>query len=387
MDRNELIEVFKARFGSVPSLWTRAPGRVNLLGEHTDYNDGFVFPAAIDRHLGIVAAPRTDSTVRAYSADFEHESVFSLSGFRRSEEAPWSNYLRGVLEQYQKRGFDPVGMDLVLSGNVPVGAGLSSSAALEVAMAETVRSLTGLSVERVQMALLSQAAEREFVGVQCGIMDQFVSALAQAGTALFIDCRDLAYSAFPLSEGVSIVVCDSRVQRSLDSSAYNQRRSECEQAVAALQPVLEGVRALRDVTSEQLERHRERLEDVVYRRARHVVSEDARVLEGLRMLEQGKIVEFGRLLYDSHTSLRDDYEVSCRELDELVDLARGVDATLGARMTGAGFGGCTVNLVRREGVEAFREHVSRGYRERTEKDCAIYPCVPSAGVRSEQIAR
>ncbi len=385
MDREKLIELFKTRFGRAPRLWVQAPGRVNILGEHTDYNDGFVFPAAIDRHLSIAAASRSDSTVRAYSIDFQQESVFSLSEPTRSESEPWCNYVRGVLVQYQKRGFNPPGMDLVLAGDVPVGAGLSSSAALEVAVAETVRALAGWQVDRVQMALLSQSAEREFVGVQCGIMDQFVSALAQAGTALFIDCRDLSYSAFPLSERISVVVCDSRVQRSLDTSAYNRRRSECEQAVEALQPVLEGIGALRDVTPGQLEQHRERLSEVVFRRARHVVYEDDRVLRGIKMLERGEIVGFGRLLYESHASLRDDYEVSCRELDELVELARGVDATLGARMTGAGFGGCTVNLVSTEGVEAFQEHVSRGYRQRTGKDCSIYVCVPSEGVRSERI--
>lgn len=385
MDRKQLIESFKVRFGEAPTLWAQAPGRVNILGEHTDYNDGFVFPAAIDRHLSIAAGPRGDSRVRAYSVDFQQESVFPLAEPARSEAEPWSNYVRGVLEQYQKRGFDPPGMDLVLAGNVPVGAGLSSSAALEVAVAETVRALAGWDVDRVQLALLSQAAERQFVGVQCGIMDQFVSALAQTGTALFIDCRDLSYSAFPLSEGVSVVVCDSRVQRSLDASAYNQRRSECEQAVEELQPVLQGIKALRDVTPEQLEKHRGRLPEVVYRRARHVVYEDDRVLRGVRMLEQGELAGFGRLLYESHASLRDDYEVSCRELDELVELAREVEATLGARMTGAGFGGCTVNLVRSEGVEAFQGHVSRGYRQRTGKDCSIYVCAPSEGVRSERI--
>ncbi len=385
MDRKELIELFEARFGKAPTLWTQAPGRVNILGEHTDYNDGFVFPAAIDRHLGIAAGPRADARVRAYSVDFQQESVFPLAELTRSATEPWSNYVRGVLEQYRKRGFDPPGMDLVLAGNVPVGAGLSSSAALEVAVAETVRALAGWQVDRVQMALLSQAAERQFVGVQCGIMDQFVSALARAGTALFIDCRDLSYSAFPLSEGVSVVVCDSRVQRSLDASAYNQRRSECEQAVERLQPVLQGIEALRDVTPKQLEQNRGRLPETVYRRARHVVYEDDRVLRGIRMLEEGDIVGFGKLLYESHASLRDDYEVSCRELDELVVLAREVEMTLGARMTGAGFGGCTVNLVRSDGVKAFREHVGEGYRQRAGKDCSIYVCAPSEGVRSERI--
>ncbi|MFZ0426687.1 MAG: galactokinase [Acidobacteriota bacterium] len=385
MNRNDLIELFVARYGEQPTLWAQAPGRVNLLGEHTDYNDGFVFPAAIDRYLSIAAAPRSDATVRAYSVDFEQESVFRLGDLRRSETEPWSNYLRGVFEQYQKRGFEVPGMDLVLSGNVPVGSGLSSSAALEVAVAETVRALAGWDIDRVQLALLSQAAEHQFIGVQCGIMDQFVSALAEAGTALFIDCRDLSYSAFRLSDEVSVVVCDSRVQRSLDSSAYNQRRSECEAAVAALRPALGPIRALRDVSPEELERYRDRIPEVAYRRARHVVREDERVLRGIELLEHGDVTSYGALLYESHASLRDDYEVSCRELDVLVELAREVPGTLGARMTGAGFGGCTVNLVRREDVEGFRRHVQAGYRERAGRDCAVYVCTASAGVRSEPI--
>lgn len=387
MNRSELIELFRTRFGREPTVWAQAPGRVNILGEHTDYNDGFVFPAAIDRRIGIAAARRSDTMIRAYSLDFDQESVFELSDLRRSDTETWSNYVRGVLEQYRKRGFEPVGMDMAFGGDVPVGAGLSSSAALEVAVAETVRNLGDFEIDRVQMALLSQAAEREFVGVQCGIMDQFVSALAQAGTALLIDCRDLSYSPFPLSDEVSVVVCDSRVQRSLDASAYNQRRSECEQAVDGLRSALEGISALRDVTPEQLARHGGLLPEVVRRRARHVVSENDRVTRGMKMLERGQAADFGRLLYESHASLRDDYEVSCRELDVLVELAGAVPATLGARMTGAGFGGCTVNLVRREGVDAFREQVGRGYRERTGLDCATYPCVPSAGVNSERLAK
>jgi galactokinase len=273
-------------------------------------------------------------------------------------------------------------MDLVLSGDVPVGAGLSSSAALEVAVAETVRVLFGLEITPVDLALLAQAAERQFVGVQCGIMDQFVSTLAQEGTAILIDCRDLSYSAFPLSSSTSVVVCDSRVQRSLDSSAYNQRRSECEKAVTDLRPVLGEIQALRDVTLEQLEKHQGLLDEVVYRRARHVISENERVIRGIEMLKRGDVASYGRLLYESHRSLRDDYEVSCPELDVLVELASEVRGTAGARMTGAGFGGCTVNLVRTESAEAFRLHLLDGYKSRTGRECAVYACRPSDGVRS-----
>jgi len=382
MDRAMLQSEFSSRFNRRPSLFTQAPGRVNILGEHTDYNDGFVFPAAIDRYLSIVAAPRDDSEVRAYSLDFQQESRFSLGSLEYSQEAPWSNYLRGVFQQYLKKGYSPRGVDLVLSGNVPVGAGLSSSAALEVAVAETLRVLFKLEITPVDLALLSQSAEREFVGVQCGIMDQFVSTLAQEGSAILIDCRDLSYSAFPLSSATSVVVCDSRVQRSLDSSAYNQRRSECEAAVEALKPVLGEIRALRDVKLGELEANQQLLDELVYRRARHVISENERVIRGIEMLKRGDIASYGRLLYESHRSLRDDYEVSCPELDVLVELAAEVRGTAGARMTGAGFGGCTVNLVRTESVDVFRSHLSDRYKARTGKECAVYACKPSDGVRS-----
>ncbi|GAB4252091.1 MAG: galactokinase [Acidobacteriota bacterium] len=383
--REILLERFAERFNRAAEWWVQAPGRVNLIGEHTDYNDGFVFPAAIDRYLHIAAAPRDDDRIRAYSVDFDQESTFPIDDPEYSREAAWSNYLRGVVQQIRRRGLALRGMDLVLSGNVPVGAGLSSSAALEVATAETVRAVSGLELDRVQMALLCQAAEREFVGVNCGIMDQFVSALAQPDAALFIDCRDLTHEPVPLAPGVSLVVCDSKVQRKLDASAYNQRRRECEEAVAALRQALPGIRALRDVTPEQLEAHRDLLDDVHYRRARHVVTENDRVLQAVELLRRGELEAFGSLLYASHTSLRQDYEVSCRELDVLVDLAGQVPGTLGARMTGAGFGGCTVNLVRSEAVEEFRFRVASGYRAEVGHDCAVYACRASRGAWSERL--
>lgn len=383
--RESLLKTFQEQFNRPAEWWVQAPGRVNLIGEHTDYNDGFVFPAAIDRYLHIAAAGRDDEQIRAYSVDFDQTSTFPVDEPPYCREASWSNYLRGVVQQYRRRGLPVRGMDLVLSGNVPVGAGLSSSAALEVATAETVRALSGLGLDRVETALLCQAAEREFVGVQCVIMDQFVSALARENAALFIDCRDLSYEAVPLASEVSLVVCDSRVQRKLDASAYNQRRRECEEAVAALRRALPEIRELRDVTPQQLEAHRDLLDDVHYRRARHVVTENDRVLQAVELLRRGELEAFGSLLYASHTSLRRDYEVSCRELDILVDLAGRVPGTLGARMTGAGFGGCTVNLVRSEAVEEFRSRVEEGYRAEVGHDCAVYACRASRGAWSERL--
>lgn len=384
MTIEQLAESFFSRWKTYPEVWAGAPGRVNILGEHTDYNEGFVFPAAIDRQITIVGSNRTDRKVRIFSTDFDQSSEFELSKIRKSSEVPWSNYVRGVFEQFLKRGEDIAGMDLAVSGNVPVGAGLSSSAAFEVAIAETIRTANALEMTKIEMALLCQAAEHEFVGVQCGIMDQFVSALAQKGTALFIDCRDLSYRDVQLAGDIKILVCDSRVQRSLDSSAYNQRRAECEEAVASLQPLIREVRALRDVTPDLLVRHESLLPPTVFKRARHVVSENERVQKGMRMLDEGHIRKFGPLLYESHYSLRDDYEVSCPELDILVELAGRVPGTVGARMTGAGFGGCTVNLVEETALQHFMESVSESYRQQTDRDCQIYVCSPSEGVRSSR---
>lgn len=380
MDGQNLIKSFKERYGKGAELLVRAPGRVNLIGEHTDYNDGYVFPADIDREVWMAAARRPDRDVRAFSVNFEQSSIFHLHQLVRDSDASWSNYIRGVLQEYQKRGNDLKGMDLVVAGDVPVGAGLSSSAAMEVATAETVRVLNDISIEPPEMALLSQAAERNFVGVQCGIMDQFVSVLGRAGTALLLDCRDLSFRNVPINMSASIVICDTRKRRALEASEYNRRRTECEAAVGVLNDAIGNVKALRDVTPEQVEEYRNLLTATQYKRARHVVTENARVLRGVDLLETGNIEGFGALMYESHTSLRDDYEVSCPELDILVELAKAHQGTIGARMTGAGFGGCTVNLVASSAVENFRQTVGEGYRTRTGIDSYIYVCHPSDGV-------
>jgi len=285
-----------------------------------------------------------------------------------------------VVLEYQKRGSQLDGMDLVVAGDVPVGAGLSSSAAMEVATAETARVLNDIAIGRVELALLSQAAERNFVGVQCGIMDQFVSVLGRAGTALLLDCRDLSFRNVPLSMSANIVICDTRKERALERSEYNRRREECEEAVEALSGALGRIKALRDVVPEQVEENKSLLTETQYKRARHVVTENARVLRGVDLLETGDIQGFGKLMYESHTSLRDDYEVSCPELDILVDLAGAHPGTIGARMTGAGFGGCTVNIVESDAVEHFRQAVGRAYQSRTGIEPLIYVCQPSDGV-------
>ena len=364
-DRLAIVRAaFTERFKSEARV-VRAPGRVNLIGEHTDYNDGFVLPMAIERDVLVAFAPRPDRQVVLHSLDFNEAVAFSLDDIQRDEVHSWSNYARGVARELQAAGVQLCGMEAVMQGNVPIGAGLSSSAAFEVAMALAFLTAAGVSLDRVKIALIAQRAENRFVGMQCGIMDQFISALGQAGHALFIDCRDLSHRAAPMPDGVRVVICDTMTRRGLVGSAYNERRQQCEEAVRILAAVLPGIRALRDVTPEQLARYGDRLPPVVRRRAAHVVSENARVLEAVRAMEAGQAEAFGRLMDASHASLRDDYEVSSQELNLMVELARQAPGCLGARMTGAGFGGATVNLVCDEAVPAFVESVAKAYEART----------------------
>ncbi len=385
MEFSELESLFKKQFNRSPRVLAEAPGRVNLLGEHTDYNDGFVFPAAINRSMKILASSRDDDVVRVFSADFSKLSSFSLSSIEKCSRETWSNYLRGVADQLVKNGFTIGGGDFLISGNVPVGAGLSSSAAYEVAAAAAFREMFELKMDNIQLALLAQAAERQFVGVQCGIMDQFVSANAKAATALFLDCRDLTYQNIPLDINVSIIVCDSDVQRALNNSAYNDRRRECEKATEILEEQFPGARALRDIQPEGVEDNRARLGETLYKRAHHVVSENERVLSGIDLLRKGDMSAFGNLLFESHSSLKNSFEVSCPELDLLVELASGCSGILGSRMTGAGFGGCTVSLVESGNAENFRKSIKPEYDKRTGKNSRIYECMPSGGVKTQKL--
>ena len=382
-DRGQLLRAFAERFGRPSALIAEAPGRVNLIGEHTDYNQGHVLPVAIDRTVAVAAAPRGDACVRAYAVDFAEGDEFPLGAIVRLADGGWRNYLRGVAWALTQEGHALQGVDVVIGGDVPVGAGLSSSAALEVAVAGALLAASGVSLEGRQMALLAQRAENEFVGVQCGIMDQFAAALGRRGHALLIDCRSLAVDPVPLGleeAGVTIVVVDSGVRRSLEAVPYNLRRQECAEAARLL-----GVAALRDVDAAVLKAHRGALPDRLYRRARHVVTEEARVLAAVQALRRGDVETLGSLLNQSHASLRDDFEVSCPELDLLVELARGRDGVLGARLTGAGFGGCTVNLVRGEALEAFGAVVLDQYRERAGRSAAMYVCRARDGLEVSSV--
>nr|MBC7244794.1 galactokinase [Chloroflexota bacterium] len=378
----EVQEAFARRFPGAPPRIFQAPGRVNLIGEHTDYNDGFVLPVAIDRQVVLAARAREDRQVRLWSLHFQQGSEFSLDDIVPEPSAPWSNYVRGVALMLQRDGFALRGMDAVVAGNVPIGSGLSSSAAIEVATAVTFRDLCHLDIAPVALALLCQRAENEFVGMKCGIMDQFIAVLGQRNHALLIDCRSLGYELVPLPARVAIVVCDTMKRRGLVDSEYNARRQECEQGVAILRQYLPRIKALRDVSSQDLARYGQSLPPVVRKRCAHVVSENERTLQAVAVLRAGRVAEFGRLMDQSHVSLRNDYEVSCRELDCMVELAHATPGCLGARMTGAGFGGCTVNLVRTEATAAFAQQVAEGYRKEMGVMPEIYVCEASAGAGS-----
>ncbi len=380
-------EAFRKAFGAEPEVVVRAPGRVNLIGEHTDYNEGFVLPAAIDRTIGFAGRRRADRLVRAHSLDFEDRVVFSLDGIERDPQHPWSNYLRGVSKFLEADGWCLSGADVLIGGDVPREVGLSSSAAVEVAAAVFWQRLLNLTLDAVYVVKLARKAENEFVGVQCGIMDPFISAFGRQDHALFLDCRDLTNRHVPLREGVKIVVCNSGIKRALAQSEYEIRLKQCREAVEQLRKAGLDVQSLRDVKLFDLVSRGKALDKILLKRASHVVTENQRVREAVKVLEQGDLEYFGRLMNASHESLRSDYEVSSKELDVLVELARKQPGVLGARMTGAGFGGCTVNLVWQDAAEAFVAAVREGYREALGLKAEIYVCRASDGALARESSK
>lgn len=374
--KNKFAEVF----GAYPKLIARAPGRVNLIGEHTDYNDGYVLPIAIDRDILVAVSPVSGSNVSVFSVDFERSAEFSMADIKREVKDTWSNYPRGVAFKLLEKGIALSGANMAIQGNVPLGSGLSSSAALEVACAMAFQAMAGFEMPGLEMALLCQAAEHEFAGVNCGIMDQFVSRLGVKDHALFIDCRTLEFEPVPLpAENIKVVVSNTLKKHSLVASEYNTRRSQCEEAVAVLKNHINGITALRDVTPADLHAHGGNLSPIVRKRAEHVVSENARVLASVESLKQGDIKHFGELMNQSHDSLRDLYEVSCDELDIMVEAARKIPGVYGSRMTGGGFGGCTVSLVADAALDAFLETVPKEYQSRTSIIPELYVCAPESG--------
>ena len=379
LEREAVGRAFRERYGRAARIF-RAPGRVNLIGEHTDYNGGFVLPMAIERETVVAAAPRADRTVRTYSVGLDEELSFDLDHPNPPRRGVWLDYVEGVARALESRGIKLSGADLLIDSDVPAGAGLSSSAALEISVGLALTRVSGQEIEGVTLALAGQQAEHTYVGTLCGIMDQFVAALARERHALLIDCRSLEAEPVPLdTTEAAFVVADTRVKHELSSSEYNVRRAECARGVELLQEYLPGITQLRDVSVADFHQHAAALPDSIRRRCRHIVTENERTLGAARALGAGDLAEMGRLMYESHYSLRDDYEVSSPELDVLVELARGLPGVLGARMTGGGFGGSTVSLVRRAALEDFERALSEGYERETGRRPAILVSEAGAG--------
>jgi galactokinase len=377
---NLLLARFRALFGAIAQIF-RAPGRVNLIGEHTDYNEGYVMPMAIGFYTWIAAAKRDDRQLEVYSEHFDEKISLSLDALAGPPRKHWSDFIRGVAAVLQQAGYHLSGANLVIHGEIPLGAGLSSSASLEVSTAFALISLAGLAVPRVDLAKFCQSAEHKYVGTRCGIMDQFVASFGAAGHALMLDCRSLEYQLLAIPENFRVVVCNSMVRHELASGEYNARRADCEAGVKILQSPLPDVRSLRDVTLADLEKYKHSLPAAVYRRCRHVITENQRVLAAVNALQSQDADRFGHLLQRSHASLRDDFEVSCRELDLLVALASTRPGVYGARMTGGGFGGCTVNLVHSDYAVAFQSDIARMYAEAMGVTPEIYVCEPAQGAQ------
>jgi galactokinase len=373
-------EAFHERFGRPARGLYRAPGRVNLIGEHTDYNDGFVLPMAIDRAVWLAATPRDDRQVHlaALSLDPDTQATFSLNGLAPEPNAPWSNYVRGVLAVLEAHGHRLAGLDVVYDGDVPIGAGLSSSAAVEVAIATAANDLFDLGLDDLTLARICQEAEHTFAGTQCGLMDQLISVAGREDHALLIDCRSFEWQPVPLPGNTSVVVCDTGKRRGLAESAYNERRAECEEAARRL-----GVPTLRDLDVETFEARAGELPLLLRKRARHVVHENDRTVQGAAALRDGDVLTFGQLMKRSHASLRDLYEVSSDELDIMAAVAQAQPGCRGARMTGAGFGGCVVALVDDEAVPSFVERVTTIYERQTRITPALYVTHASEGASSE----
>jgi galactokinase len=372
---------FESVFGRAATGLAFAPGRVNLIGEHTDYNDGFVLPMAIDRGVTVAFAPRGDRVLRAHAAAYGETREVALDGLAPPAPEGFLGYVAGVAWAFEEAGLRLPGLDLAILGDLPIGAGLSSSAALELSVARAFAVVGGHAWDPPTMARLAQRAENGFVGIGSGIMDHFVSAAAQEGCALLLDCRSLETRDVPLPPTASVVVMDTGLRRALLLGEYNERRAACERAAAALAGIDPGVRSLRDANLDLLERGRGAMDEIAWRRARHVVPEVWRPLEMVEALAAGDLPAAGRLMDASHASLRDLYEVSGPELDAMVETARAHPACFGARLTGAGFGGCAVALVSASDAGGFQAHVRAGYRQRTGREADVFTCQPAGGAR------
>ena len=377
---HRLRGVFASRFGRAAAFAAAAPGRVNLIGEHTDYNDGFVLPMAIQRSCLALGAAREDRTARVFSTNMDAGFEIEVTPELSPGEPRWSNYVRGAVAGCLKQGLDPGGFDMAVDSTVPAGGGLSSSAALEVATTTLIEAMTGRRINPVEKALLCQHAEHHFAGMPCGIMDQFISTMGRAGAAMLIDCRSRQVKLVQMSDpSIVVLIVNSNVKHELTSGEYAARREQCAEACRAL-----GVASLRDATVELLEKRRGQMDEVIFRRARHVITENQRTRDAAAAITAGDWPDAGELMLASHASLRDDYEVSCRELDLLVELTephRADGNVIGARMTGGGFGGCIVALVKQDAVEEVATDIASRYQQQTDIEPALYVTRPAAGAR------
>ena len=374
----DLVVEFADRFGRAPRV-SRAPGRVNLIGEHTDYNGGFVMPAALEFATLTAASPRPDRRLAVYSMIMGETREFDLDAPPDRSSGDWSDYVIGVALMLERSGLPLSGADLIVWSDVPIGAGLSSSAALEVSVAHALLAQSGLPFDPIKTALICQRAENDFVGMRCGVMDQYIACCGVAGHALLIDCRSLASRHVAIAPGLRLLIANSGVRHQHAGGEYNLRREACEEGVRLLSRCLGPIEALRDVTPDELEAQRLKLPDLIYRRCRHIVTENARVLEAARALEVGDFVACGAAMNASHASMQNDFEITCPEVDALAGLARTVEGVYGSRMTGGGFGGCTVSLLEASAVDKASQILTDGYRIATGLDTDIFVCAPSDG--------
>lgn len=378
--RNGIQEKFLNLFNEKP-LIVRSPGRVNIIGEHTDYNDGFVLPAAINKAIYLAITARTDEQVHLYSSEFNASFQTTLSQMRPAKEV-WPNYILGVADQLVKRGYVIRGFNLVIDGDIPIGSGLSSSAAVECATAFALNALFDLNITKLDLALIAQKAEHEFAGVLCGIMDQFASVFGKKDQVIRLDCRSLEYEYVPLKlEGHQLLLLNTNVKHSLASSEYNTRRNQCERGVALVKKHHPEVESLRDVTMDMLLRYVKDSDELIYRRCKYIIEENQRLLEGCEDLINGRIDYLGQKMFQSHEGLRREYEVSCPELDFLVDAVKNHPGVLGARMMGGGFGGCTINIVKENAVDQLVRELSRAYNEKMQKELTPIPAVIEEGTQ------
>ncbi|MCX6150929.1 MAG: galactokinase [Ignavibacteriales bacterium] len=362
---------FVKYFGKKP-LIVRSPGRVNLIGEHTDYNNGFVLPAAIDKSIIFAVAPRTDNKCKLHAEDLNADYEFDLTNFQKSKKT-WPNYLLGVVDQLKKNGYAVGGFDCVFGGDIPIGAGLSSSAAIEAGLAFALNEIFQLNIPKLDMVKMAQKAEHEFAGVLCGIMDQFINIFGQANKVLKLDCRSLEYEYYPFElKDVKIVLLDTHVKHSLGSSEYNIRRAQCEAGVKILQKYNLDIKSLRDVSLDLLIEHEGEFDELIYKRCSYVLNENIRLLSGCEDLKKNDLSSFGKRMYQSHEGLRDYYQVSCSELDVLVEIALKESAVFGARMMGGGFGGCTINLVKEKGMNDFIAKAKDEYLRKVGQELKVY---------------